>query len=190
MLELKNRAPTNGLLPLKFTVFNNPSKISTSTPIAFTSSIATMIMSDSISSSDYFNLPAFLLFLILSFAIFVTFNFGSRFGFKGHVVRRHDNLLLKFPPLELNSSNNTICTICQSEYEVGEIVRVMPHCRHIFHPSCVDTWLKQKASCPNCRAATALSATASQQPRHESTLGFLDMILLDDDLWLFHPASC
>eukprot|EP00520_Triparma_pacifica_P018019 CAMPEP_0118649568 /NCGR_PEP_ID=MMETSP0785-20121206/9773_1 /TAXON_ID=91992 /ORGANISM="Bolidomonas pacifica, Strain CCMP 1866" /LENGTH=573 /DNA_ID=CAMNT_0006541865 /DNA_START=189 /DNA_END=1907 /DNA_ORIENTATION=- len=49
-----------------------------------------------------------------------------------------------------NSQGEDCCSICLCEYEEGEDVRFLP-CKHIFHPGCVDTWLKRNASCPACR---------------------------------------
>lgn len=43
------------------------------------------------------------------------------------------------------------CTICLSEFEEGEMVKLIPNCRHVFHPSCIDTWLESHVSCPLCR---------------------------------------
>ncbi|GMJ00795.1 BCA2 zinc finger ATL 6 [Hibiscus trionum] len=42
------------------------------------------------------------------------------------------------------------CTICLEELEVGSEVSRMP-CRHRFHAHCIETWLKQRHSCPICR---------------------------------------
>ncbi|KAL2330219.1 hypothetical protein Fmac_017800 [Flemingia macrophylla] len=47
--------------------------------------------------------------------------------------------------------HDTTCSICISEYEEAEILRMMPQCRHYFHKDCVDVWLKVHASCPVCR---------------------------------------
>lgn len=43
------------------------------------------------------------------------------------------------------------CPICLSNFEEGEMVRLLP-CQHLFHKSCVDEWLiKIKKFCPSCR---------------------------------------
>lgn len=47
------------------------------------------------------------------------------------------------------------CVICLGEFEGGEdreaMVKVIPGCRHAFHPACIDRWLRSNVSCPLCR---------------------------------------
>ncbi|XP_066367692.1 RING-H2 finger protein ATL67-like isoform X1 [Miscanthus floridulus] len=61
------------------------------------------------------------------------------------------------------------CSICLCEYREGEMLRVMPECRHRFHLTCLDAWLRRSASCPVCRSspiptpvATPLSTPLSE----------------------------
>ncbi|KAK1409717.1 hypothetical protein QVD17_36246 [Tagetes erecta] len=46
---------------------------------------------------------------------------------------------------------NSGCSICLAEYKQEDLVRLLPKCGHLFHVSCVDTWLKVRPSCPVCR---------------------------------------
>jgi hypothetical protein len=41
------------------------------------------------------------------------------------------------------------CTICLSEYTDGSQVKRLA-CRHHFHASCIDEWLRTRATCPLC----------------------------------------
>ena len=44
------------------------------------------------------------------------------------------------------------CVVCLQELEDGDVVRVLPPCRHFFHGRCIDAWLCAHPSCPVCRA--------------------------------------
>ncbi|KAG6652808.1 hypothetical protein I3843_05G031000 [Carya illinoinensis] len=44
------------------------------------------------------------------------------------------------------------CSVCLSEFEEDETLRLLPKCSHAFHISCIDTWLRSHTSCPMCRA--------------------------------------
>lgn len=43
------------------------------------------------------------------------------------------------------------CVICMCEYEVGDELRKMPMCSHIFHRACIDDWLTRSLTCPSCQ---------------------------------------
>ncbi|KAG1346769.1 RING-H2 finger protein ATL40 [Cocos nucifera] len=49
-------------------------------------------------------------------------------------------------------SSGDECAICLTVIEEGEMVRLLPSCRHVFHVSCIDTWLSSNSTCPVCRA--------------------------------------
>ncbi|CAL8071451.1 unnamed protein product [Calicophoron daubneyi] len=42
------------------------------------------------------------------------------------------------------------CSICFDDYQLSEDVTRLP-CQHVYHTTCVNTWLKQHATCPICR---------------------------------------
>ncbi|CAN8276155.1 unnamed protein product [Cochlearia groenlandica] len=46
----------------------------------------------------------------------------------------------------------TDCSVCLSEFEEEEMLRLLPKCRHAFHLTCIDTWLRSHTNCPVCRA--------------------------------------
>ncbi|XP_009631170.1 E3 ubiquitin-protein ligase ATL31-like isoform X1 [Nicotiana tomentosiformis] len=44
------------------------------------------------------------------------------------------------------------CAVCLNEFEDNETLRLIPKCDHVFHPECIDAWLKSHVTCPVCRA--------------------------------------
>lgn len=46
----------------------------------------------------------------------------------------------------------TDCSVCLSEFEENESLRLLPKCNHAFHIPCIDTWLRAHTNCPMCRA--------------------------------------
>ncbi|KAM7259381.1 hypothetical protein ACFE04_015122 [Oxalis oulophora] len=46
---------------------------------------------------------------------------------------------------------STECAICLAEFVSEDEIRVLPQCGHVFHVSCIDTWLGSHSSCPSCR---------------------------------------
>lgn len=44
------------------------------------------------------------------------------------------------------------CSVCLSEFEDGDGLRLLPKCSHAFHVACIDTWLRSHTNCPLCRA--------------------------------------
>ncbi|KAJ4748900.1 RING-H2 finger protein ATL32 [Rhynchospora pubera] len=47
------------------------------------------------------------------------------------------------------------CAICIGMLQIGEMVRSIPACKHLFHVECIDMWLKSHSTCPLCRATVA-----------------------------------
>ncbi|KAF0926932.1 hypothetical protein E2562_028419 [Oryza meyeriana var. granulata] len=59
----------------------------------------------------------------------------------------------------------TQCVICLGLVQVGEVVRRLPACKHLFHVECIDAWLSSHSTCPICRAdVVALPAGRLEPP--------------------------
>ncbi|KAJ4953447.1 hypothetical protein NE237_030279 [Protea cynaroides] len=77
------------------------------------------------------------------------------------------NSYTKFPFCKSRDrgSGDSMCSICLCDYKDGEMLRMMPDCRHLFHLCCIDAWLRLNASCPVCRNSplpTPLSTPLSE----------------------------
>ncbi|KAG8059829.1 hypothetical protein GUJ93_ZPchr0002g26804 [Zizania palustris] len=66
------------------------------------------------------------------------------------------------------------CAVCLSPFAPEAELRLLPACRHAFHASCVDAWLRTTPSCPLCRATVTLphpplptAATAASNGQQE-----------------------
>lgn len=43
------------------------------------------------------------------------------------------------------------CSICQETIQEGERTYAVQQCQHGFHERCLQPWLQQNGTCPNCR---------------------------------------
>ncbi|XP_060201628.1 RING-H2 finger protein ATL40-like [Lycium barbarum] len=50
-----------------------------------------------------------------------------------------------------NDHHDIECSICLSIIEDGELVRILPNCKHNFHVECIDKWFNCHSTCPVCR---------------------------------------
>ncbi|KAL0720006.1 hypothetical protein Bca4012_069330 [Brassica carinata] len=64
------------------------------------------------------------------------------------------------------------CSVCLSEFQEDERLRLLPECSHAFHVPCIDAWLKSHSNCPLCRAfiagGTVESVVAAESNRRIS----------------------
>ncbi|KAG2711974.1 hypothetical protein I3843_04G096000 [Carya illinoinensis] len=58
--------------------------------------------------------------------------------------------------------DGTECSVCLSEFEEDESLRLLPKCSHAFHLPCIDTWLRSHKNCPLCRAPVVSDVAGSQ----------------------------
>ncbi|KAE8685958.1 NEP1-interacting protein 1 [Hibiscus syriacus] len=77
------------------------------------------------------------------------FNIGGTKGLDGDLVE-------KIPKIKIKNNNNAdgekvSCSVSLQDFQLGEMVRSLPQCHHMFHLSCIDKWLISHGSCPLCR---------------------------------------
>ncbi|XP_047938825.1 E3 ubiquitin-protein ligase RHA2B-like [Salvia hispanica] len=52
-----------------------------------------------------------------------------------------------------NHPNWKECSVCLSEFEQGDEAMEVVDCRHVFHHSCLEKWLRwHRGTCPLCRS--------------------------------------
>ncbi|KAK2077975.1 hypothetical protein QBZ16_003843 [Prototheca wickerhamii] len=65
--------------------------------------------------------------------------------------------------LERADTSSQQCSICFEDYAPGDVLRVLPECRHKFHLECVDRWFLSSADgnkeplCPMCNTPLRLT---------------------------------
>ncbi|XP_025813018.1 RING finger protein 44-like [Panicum hallii] len=56
------------------------------------------------------------------------------------------------------------CSVCLGAFQVGETVRLLPVCLHLYHVECIDPWLEAHSSCPICRTGTETAVDGGLLP--------------------------
>lgn len=72
-------------------------------------------------------------------------------------------------PFESDTKTWSECSICLTEFEEMETVKVIPYCRHGFHPMCIEMWLSSHASCPLCRSTQLFPGVDEARTGGETT---------------------
>ncbi|XP_062179418.1 uncharacterized protein LOC133884029 [Phragmites australis] len=66
--------------------------------------------------------------------------------------------LLSLPAGPMKPGRSTVCLICSREFLPTDVLLVLPVCSHVFHQSCIVTWLRRTAAsrCPSCHASITI----------------------------------
>ncbi|KAK9135826.1 hypothetical protein Syun_015156 [Stephania yunnanensis] len=86
--------------------------------------------------------------------VFDIYDIGGAKGLSQDLVEKIPKIRItthKQNSLAHDSSEKTSCAVCLQDLEVGEMVRCLPNCYHMFHLPCIDMWLTKCGSCPLCR---------------------------------------
>ena len=68
--------------------------------------------------------------------------------------------ILNNTEIDLNTTQvGEMCTICRANMEENTIIKKIKKCNHCFHQNCLDNWLKNHTTCPNCRQDIRLNET-------------------------------
>ncbi|KAJ1570033.1 hypothetical protein HK096_005045, partial [Nowakowskiella sp. JEL0078] len=58
---------------------------------------------------------------------------------------------------QIKNGVETVCSVCMEEFKIKDHIRVLS-CNHVFHKTCIDTWLTERSTlCPNCRLDTRIA---------------------------------
>jgi len=114
-------------------------------------------------------LPVFLLLsicLCLPCALILFHILAPRPGAAPEVISNLPTRKISRAPGAPPPADSESCSICMADYEDGEELRVLP-CRHEFHSSCVDVWLRQNPTCPLCRKNVASEPEDDDQAHNQ-----------------------
>ncbi|KAJ4936184.1 hypothetical protein NE237_014296 [Protea cynaroides] len=79
------------------------------------------------------------------------FETGGTKGLSGDSVEKIPKIKITRMNNEDESGERVSCSVCHQDFQLGETVRSLPHCHHMFHLPCIDEWLVRHGSCPLCR---------------------------------------
>ncbi|XP_020207314.1 NEP1-interacting protein 1 [Cajanus cajan] len=79
------------------------------------------------------------------------FDIGGSKGLSGDSVEKIPKTTITSDKNVDASGERVSCSVCLQDFQLGEIVRNLPYCHHMFHLPCIDKWLIKHGSCPLCR---------------------------------------
>ncbi|PHU00346.1 putative RING-H2 finger protein ATL71 [Capsicum chinense] len=80
-------------------------------------------------------------------------------GLDEATLRSYPKLLYsQVKPHKEDFASSSGCSICLADFKDNDMLRLLPHCGHLFHLMCIDTWLRLHPTCPICRDSTSSSS--------------------------------
>ncbi|KAH7365666.1 hypothetical protein KP509_18G040500 [Ceratopteris richardii] len=61
--------------------------------------------------------------------------------------------ILQYDEELASTCDDAQCSVCLSDYQMGEKIQMLPACKHVFHMQCIDKWLANNVTCPICRTS-------------------------------------
>ncbi|KAF2448971.1 hypothetical protein P171DRAFT_482010 [Karstenula rhodostoma CBS 690.94] len=96
-------------------------------------------------------------------------------------AKNYNDYVLRVLSDQESSPEESFCPICYDEWHEEDLGIVKTHCNHVFHKSCILTWINGHKSCPYCRAELwqtlkefAKALERSIYRTHQLHLDFLD----------------
>ena len=69
------------------------------------------------------------------------------------------NNIIQYNYVDVIANINETCSICLDNYiETDAVIKIIS-CEHIFHKPCIERWLKNSNSCPQCRSQIYITIT-------------------------------
>ncbi|KAF6156402.1 hypothetical protein GIB67_031523 [Kingdonia uniflora] len=82
--------------------------------------------------------------------VFDEIDFGLRLSPK-ELMKLPSFVYVVVPPPSEKEKVVKDCPICLEGFVDGENCRALPGCEHVYHSTCIDTWLTKANMCPICR---------------------------------------
>lgn len=85
-----------------------------------------------------------------------------KIAYKIFSLRRNTGSFYYYDNEQIKEIENIQCPICFDNIKENELINETP-CGHIYHNKCLSNWLKNKNSCPKCRAKVKINKQVNHQ---------------------------